>query len=347
MELLSVSNLCYNYRDDFYLRDITFSLENGKSVGLFGPSGSGKSTILRLISGLSKPKSGEILLNDQSIINQEPHTRSIGMIFQHHALFPHLDVFDNIAFGLKMQQLDRDSIEIQVNDLLNIFKISQLKHRKINELSVGESQRVAIARSLAPKPKLLLMDEPFSSLDYALKVQLRLEIAEILHNMNIASIVVSHDIQDIVPFSEHILLLKDGRMLVDSHLLELYSQPKLQDVGSMLGFFSLKDFIADIKELNVIIPDKLKDVDYDCLDFIVHPDNLFVYQKPNPNMLVIECKIEKIFYSGPNPQVILQRTTNGNNSFVPAIWREKIKPSEGTTVYLCLQTEDLKCIRSD
>ena len=97
MELLSVSNLCYNYADDFYLRDITFSLENGKSVGLFGPSGSGKSTILRLISGLSKPKSGEILLNDQSIINQEPHTRSIGMIFQHHALFPHLDVFDNIA----------------------------------------------------------------------------------------------------------------------------------------------------------------------------------------------------------------------------------------------------------
>ena len=347
MELLSVSNLCYNYADDFYLRDITFSLENGKSVGLFGPSGSGKSTILRLISGLSKPKSGEILLNDQSIINQEPHTRSIGMIFQHHALFPHLDVFDNIAFGLKMQQLDRDSIEIQVNDLLNIFKISQLKHRKVNELSVGESQRVAIARSLAPKPKLLLMDEPFSSLDYALKVQLRLEIAEILHNMNIASIVVSHDIQDIVPFSEHILLLKDGRMLVDSHLLELYSQPKLQDVGSMLGFFSLKDFIADIKELNIIIPDKLKDVDYDYLDFIVHPDNLFVYQKPNPNMFVIECKIEKIFYSGPNPQVILQRTTNGNNSFVPAIWREKIKPSEGTTVYLCLQTEDLKCIRSD
>ena len=347
MELLSVSNLCYNYADDFYLRDITFSLENGKSVGLFGPSGSGKSTILRLISGLSKPKSGEILLNDQSIINQEPHTRSIGMIFQHHALFPHLDVFDNIAFGLKMQQLDRDSIEIQVNDLLNIFKISQLKHRKINELSVGESQRVAIARSLAPKPKLLLMDEPFSSLDYALQVQLRLEIAEILHNMNIASIVVSHDIQDIVPFSEHILLLKDGRMLVDSYLLELYSQPKLKDVGSMLGFFSLKDFIADIKELNTIIPDKLKNVDYHRLDFIVHPDNLFVYQKPNPNMFVIECKIEKIFYSGPNPQVILQRTTNGNNSFVPAIWRENIKPSEGTTVYLCLQTEDLKCIRSD
>ena len=246
-----------------------------------------------------------------------------------------------------MQQLDRDSIEIQVNDLLNIFKISQLKHRKINELSVGESQRVAIARSLAPKPKLLLMDEPFSSLDYALKVQLRLEIAEILHNMNIASIVVSHDIQDIVPFSEHILLLKDGRMLVDSYLLELYSQPKLKDVGSMLGFFSLKDFIADIKELNTIIPDKLKNVDYHRLDFIVHPDNLFVYQKPNPNMFVIECKIEKIFYSGPNPQVILQRTTNGNNSFVPAIWRENIKPSEGTTVYLCLQTEDLKCIRSD
>ncbi|MDG1990127.1 MAG: ABC transporter ATP-binding protein [Dehalococcoidia bacterium] len=347
MELLNISNLCYNYGEDFYLKDIAFSLEHNKSVGLFGPSGSGKSTILRLISGLSKPQSGEILLDGQSIINQESHTRSIGMIFQHHALFPHLNVYDNIAFGLKMQQLDRDNIDIQVNSLLNVFKISKLKNRKISELSVGESQRVAIARSLAPKPKLLLMDEPFSSLDYALKVQLRLEISEILHDMNIASIVVSHDIQDIVPFSDHILLLKDGKMLFDSHLPELYSDPKLKDVGSMLGFFSLKDFLAGIKDLNTIVPDKLKDVDYDHLDFIIHPDNLFVYQKPNPDMFAVECRIEKIFYSGPNPQVILQRVANGDSAFISAIWRENIKPDEVNTVYLCFQNEDLKCLRQN
>ena len=340
MYLLNLNDINFNYDNDFHLSNINFSLESGEAIGLFGPSGSGKSTILRIIAGLLQPSSGEILLENNLISNLAPNMRSVGMVFQNHALFPHLDVYANIAFGLKMQKWDKTAINHRVNELLDLFAIDHLKFRKIDELSVGESQRVAIARSLAPNPKLLLMDEPFSSLDETLKITLRTEIANILTEMNISSIVVSHDIQDIVAFSNNIALLENGKIVQMGFLGDIFNAPNNNQVSKMLGFISIKKIIDLSKNISFESIDSNHDI-------VVHPDNISASMSEDKKVWSFQSEIKKIFYPGPTAHVLFAVALGQSLFYLYAKWNDDQEPAIGENAFINIHKDDIKIVLSN
>ena len=340
MNLLNLNGIDFNYDDDFHLSDISFSLKRGDAIGLFGPSGSGKSTILRIIAGLLRPSSGEILLDNILISDLTPNMRSVGMVFQNHALFPHLDVSANIAFGLKMQKWSKKEINHRVSDLLDLFGVNHLKHRNINELSVGESQRVAIARSLAPNPKLLLMDEPFSSLDETLKISLRTEISTILAEMSISSIVVSHDIQDIVAFSNNIALIQNGKIVQMGFLGDIFDTPKNNKVSKMLGFVSIKKIIDLSTNISFGNVDSNNDI-------VVHPDNILASMSEDNKGWSFRSEIKKVFYSGPTAHVLFSVALDKFLFHIYAKWSDEQEPVIGQNAFINISKENIKIVLSD
>ena len=211
---LSLSNIKHSYNDnDFILNDITIDVYEGEIVAILGSSGCGKSTLLRLITGLEKLNYGEIEIFGKIIANKDFSTptnyRNIGLVLQEKVLFPHLSVLENVKFGIKGNKSFRTKKAL---DLLNLFRVDQYINSYPNNISGGEQQRVAIARAIAPDPQILLMDEPFASLDEDLRKDLRHETKKILNNNNITCILVTHDIEDANSMADRIIKLKDGQI---------------------------------------------------------------------------------------------------------------------------------------
>ena len=211
---LSLSNIKHSYNDnDFILNDINIDVYEGEIVAILGSSGCGKSTLLRLITGLEKLNYGEIKIFGKIIANKDFSTqtnyRNIGLVLQEKVLFPHLSVLENVKFGIKGNKSFRTKKAL---DLLNLFRVDQYINSYPNNISGGEQQRVAIARAIAPDPQILLMDEPFASLDEDLRKDLRHETKKILNNNNITCILVTHDIEDANSMADRIIQLKDGEI---------------------------------------------------------------------------------------------------------------------------------------
>ncbi len=218
-QYLEVKNICFkhSHAQEDTLKNISFSLEHGKILGIQGASGSGKSTILRIIAGLEVPQHGTISINKKIICDKdlfiEPNKRNIGMVFQDYALFPHLTVEKNILFGVDNKNNSAQILE----EMLELVNIHNLSKRYPHELSGGQQQRVAIARTLARKPSLLLLDEPFSSLDTALQKKIRAEIHAIVKKSNMTTILVSHNEEDILSISDRVMYLSSG-------IIEIFSK---------------------------------------------------------------------------------------------------------------------------
>ena len=211
---LSLSKIKHSYNgNDFILNGINLDVSEGEIVAILGSSGCGKSTLLRLITGLEKLNYGEIEIFGKIVANKyfsiPPNHRNVGLVLQEKVLFPHLSVFENVKFGIKGKKTFRTKKAI---DLLNLFRVDQYLNSYPNNISGGEQQRVAIARSIASDPKILLMDEPFASLDEYLRKDLRHETKKILNNNNITCILVTHDIEDANSMADRIIKLKDGQI---------------------------------------------------------------------------------------------------------------------------------------
>ena len=211
---LSLSNIKHSYNDnDFILNDINLDVYEGEIVAILGSSGCGKSTLLRLITGLEKLNHGKIKIFGKTIANSDfsipTNHRNVGLVLQEKVLFPHLSVLENVKFGIKGKKIFRTKKAL---DLLNLFRVDQYVHSYPNNISGGEQQRVAIARAIAPDPQILLMDEPFASLDEDLRKDLRHETKKILNINNITCIIVTHDIEDANSMADRIIKLKDGQI---------------------------------------------------------------------------------------------------------------------------------------
>lgn len=192
--MLNVNNISFGYDKNIIINNFSLNVQKGECIGIKGNSGTGKSTILRLIAGLEKVKSGKIIIDGKDVTNTPTFNRNVGYVFQSFALFPHLSVKNNILFGIK--HLSKNEKQKKLNDVVNMLEIEKYLHRFPHELSGGQKQRVAIARSLVTDPKILLLDEPFSSLDSEIKEKIRIEIKNILNKVGITTILVTHDIQD-------------------------------------------------------------------------------------------------------------------------------------------------------
>lgn len=235
--------------------NISFSIEKGKLIGLLGPSGSGKTTILRLIAGLETPDSGDIILNGQRVNDLSPSKRGIGFVFQNYALFRYMTVYENIAFGLRVQKKDRQFIHERVTELIRLIGLEGLEKRRPHQLSGGQKQRVAFARALAPNPALLLLDEPFAAIDAKVRKELRSWLRETITKVGITSIFVTHDQEEAVEVADEILITNHGRIEQIGTPVEIYKNPAtpfaarfigenflLNDYGKLHGFTKDADF---------------------------------------------------------------------------------------------------------
>lgn len=223
MSFLSVENLSANY-EEFNL-NISFSMEKNEFVSIIGPSGCGKSTTLQLLAGLIAPSSGKIVLNGMDITKAKPQERHIGMVFQDYALFPHMNVIKNIEYALRLQGLTKAQIKTEGKKYLEFIHLKGYEKRKIDTLSGGEKQRIALARSLAASPNLLLLDEPLSALDAALRRQLRSEIREIQQSTNTPFIYVTHDREEAFSLSDKIIVMDNGKVVMSGKPEEIYQKP--------------------------------------------------------------------------------------------------------------------------
>ncbi|MFG1204127.1 ATP-binding cassette domain-containing protein [Xanthobacter aminoxidans] len=217
------------------LRGIDLAVAPGEMVVVVGASGCGKSTLLRLVAGLEQPSSGRIMLDGEDITSRDPAARDIAMVFQHYALYPHMTVFDNMAYGLKVRRLPRAEIAARVEEAAQMLHISPLLGRKPRELSGGQRQRVAIGRAVVRKPRLFLFDEPLSSLDARLRTSMRAEIKRLQRRLGVTSLYVTHDQHEAMSLGDRILVLNEGRPAQLGPPMEIYARPADTAVAELIG----------------------------------------------------------------------------------------------------------------
>lgn len=215
--------------------NVSFGLEKGKLIGLLGPSGSGKTTILRLLAGLEKQDSGDILINGRNVNGVPASERGIGFVFQNYALFPFMTVNANIAYGLKVQKKDKKFINDRVNELLELVGLPDVGKRYPDQLSGGQRQRIALARALAPQPELLLLDEPFAAIDAKVRKELRTWLRETIDKIGITSIFVTHDQDEAIEVADEIVVTNNGRVEQVGSPSEIYLEPATPFVAQFIG----------------------------------------------------------------------------------------------------------------
>jgi spermidine/putrescine transport system ATP-binding protein len=233
--MLEVQHIFKTYEGRLLLKDISFEVNSGETVCLLGASGSGKSTLLRIIAGLEEADAGFISFNGIDLTSTPPHLRDFGLVFQDYALFPHLNVSENVAFGLKMRRLPQGEIAESVARSLETVNLSEFENRQVTDLSGGEQQRVALARALAIRPRLLMFDEPLGALDRTLREDLLNELRSILHHTNIPAIYVTHDQEEAFAIGDRVLILRNGEIVRAGTPADVWANPGSAFVARFLG----------------------------------------------------------------------------------------------------------------
>jgi putative spermidine/putrescine transport system ATP-binding protein len=237
---LTFENVTYHYPGtDQGINDVSFTIHTGELVAVIGPSGSGKSTLLKLVSGLTTGHSGKILIHDTDLSRTPVHERNIGMVFQNYALFPHLNVLDNVGYGLKLRKVARESRESKAKAILEKLGMSAFADRSVAQLSGGQQQRVALARALAIDPKALLLDEPLAALDASIRSQLRDQIRQSQQRFGATTLLVTHDQEEALTIADRVAVLKGGRLLQLSTPSEIYAHPNCRAVAEFVGLSTI------------------------------------------------------------------------------------------------------------
>jgi putative spermidine/putrescine transport system ATP-binding protein len=232
---LSLMGLQKKYGDISAVSSIDLDVQKGEFISLLGPSGCGKTTTLQMIAGFIQPTQGRVDLDGHDLVSIPVNRRGIGIVFQNYALFPHMTVAENVAFGLKMQKVERAEVERRVKSTLDVVHLGAFAARYPRELSGGQQQRVALARAIVLEPKLLLLDEPFSNLDAKLKEEMQIDLRQLQHQLDITTILVTHDQGEALALSDRVAVMEAGRIAQIDTPFEIYERPATQFVGKFLG----------------------------------------------------------------------------------------------------------------
>ena len=329
--------------------DLNLTIENGELFTLLGPSGCGKTTLLRMIAGFNSIEGGEFFFGETRINDMEPSKRNIGMVFQNYAIFPHLTVRDNVAFGLKQRKVAKEELETRTDEYLKLMQIDQFADRKPDQLSGGQQQRVALARALVINPDVLLMDEPLSNLDAKLRVDMRQAIRDIQRSIGITTVYVTHDQEEAMTISDHIAVMNLGEIQQVGSPKELYHKPHNEFVANFIGKTNLID-AKIIKENNKTFLQigeyKLELQEYDH----VEPQDVRVSIRPEEFIKdesgVIEATVDNSVYLGSSVNYLL------NTNFAERIevteestFEENLKP--GDVIHLAVNTSKINIFTAD
>ena len=286
---LSIQHVKKNFGDLTVVQDFNLDVETGEFVSFLGPSGCGKTTVLRMVAGFEEPSAGSIAIAGKDVTRLKPNQRNIGMVFQAYALFPNLTVAQNIAFGLKVAGMPRADTDARVAEMLNLIKLPQFGDRYPYQLSGGQQQRVALARAIAPKPKLLLLDEPLSALDAKIRVSLREQIRQIQRELGITTVFVTHDQEEALSISDRIVVMYGGKAEQVGTPFEIYNRPATKFVANFVGTLNvLEGTVTDasagkvkVGTSEVLLKDKLNGSKAgDTLSLALRPEAISLGRQP-------------------------------------------------------------------
>jgi len=302
--IIEIEHISKSFGDKKVLDDINMSIRKGEFLTLLGPSGCGKTTLLRLIAGFHQPSDGRILLNGKDIAGLAPHQRPLNTVFQRYALFPHLDVYDNIAFGLKLKGVPSDEIDKKVRKVLKMVTLTDYEDRDVETLSGGQQQRVAIARAIVNEPEVLLLDEPLAALDLKMRKDMQIELKEMHRKLGITFIYVTHDQEEALTLSDTIVVMNEGKIQQIGSPTDIYNEP----VNSFVA-----DFIGESNILNgTMIEDKLVNFigyDFPCVDkgfgenvpvdVVIRPEDIYIKKDTEGEQFtgkVTSCTFKGVHY---------------------------------------------------
>ena len=309
--IITLKDIAVSFDGEQVLKNFNLTIGDGEFVTLLGPSGCGKTTVLRTIGGFVTPDSGDVFFGDEKINNVPPHKRAVNTIFQKYALFPHLNVYENIAFGMRLKGKKEDEIQKTVTEMLHMVNLNGMAHRGVGQLSGGQQQRVAIARALVKMPRVLLLDEPLSNLDARLRLQTREEIRRIQRETKITTVFVTHDQEEAMSISDMIVVMKKGVVQQVGEPQKVYDDPVNLFVAKFLGTPPINVFTGRVEGEKLMIGDEA------VLDVKGAPDGE-VYAAVRPEGFILDengpltCKLSGVEVMGRDVSIVSRHKASVN-----------------------------------
>ncbi len=307
-EIIKLKNISISFDDEQIINNMNLYIRDKEFITFLGPSGCGKTTTLRIIAGFLQPDSGEVIFDGKVINDVPPHKRQLNTIFQRYALFPHLNVYENIAFGLRLQKKSEKEIKETVTEMLALVNLKGFERRNISSLSGGQQQRVAIARALAVKPKILLLDEPLGALDLKLRKDMQVELKNIQTRLGITFIYVTHDQEEALSMSDTIVVMNGGKIQQIGTPLDIYNEPKNAFVADFIGESNIiegvmrADFWVEMAGNKFKCLDKGFGVDEE-VDVVVRPEDVDIVKAEDG---MISGKVTSITFKGVHYEIIVE-----------------------------------------
>lgn len=343
MKVIELKNISVKYDNEYIIENFNIEFEQGKFYTLLGPSGCGKTTILNTIAGFVTPDSGELILHNENVIDLPASERRVNTVFQDYSLFPHLNVAENIGFGLKLKKQSTKTINKKVKEMLELVELSGFEKKQVDELSGGQKQRVAIARALAMDPEVLLLDEPLSALDYKLRQSMQYMLKQIQEELNITFIFVTHDQEEALVLSDYIYVLKDGIIMQSGIAKDIYDEPENEFVANFIGQSNILPALM-VEDYQV----EFLNNRFECVDsgfgthtkvkVVIRPEDF----KINTPSAAVDVKVISSLFKGQHFELLCETVSEEQ-----LLVHTTLKIEEGAEISLSLDAADIHVIHDN
>ncbi|NLO36388.1 MAG: ABC transporter ATP-binding protein [Clostridiaceae bacterium] len=334
--IIEVVGINKSFGDVHVLKDITFYIRNNEFITLLGPSGCGKSTTLRILAGFERPDSGDVFFEGRSLLDIPPYQRQLNTVFQRYALFPHLNVYDNIAFGLNIRKVGKDEIRTRIGQALKTVDLEGYADRWVEQLSGGQMQRVAIARAIGNKPQVLLLDEPLGALDLKMRKEMQIELKDMQRSLGITFVYVTHDQEEALTMSDTIIVMKEGLIQQIGTPTDIYNEPRNAFVADFIGESNIipgrmtRDFAVSFAQRSFACIDRR--MSEDEVDVVIRPEDIILAE---PSDQTISGQVVSVVFKGVHYEMMVETG--------PFTWMVQSTDffAEGASVGLTFDPEDI------